>query len=191
MPRDMHLAGVSGAAAAAAEAALALSHPNLSPPITEDLRTAARVAAATANNILTSPPATRAPARRIGGARRKRTAMRLEVRLQIVAWRDEGKSWVWILCPLNGQYSESAVNKTCKRKDEFVARAAAGVRDDSMSAKTGAFPELDAQLLAWFPRCARAAAREYLCLSLSCAPRPCRLLFRSACPTFRLPMATS
>lgn len=44
----------------------------------------------------------------------------------------------------------NCVEKTKKRNAEFLAGSAAGARDDLMSAKNGAFPDLDVQLMACF-----------------------------------------
>jgi len=44
----------------------------------------------------------------------------------------------------------NCVEKTKKRNAEFLAGSVAGARDDLMSAKNGAFPDLDVQLMACF-----------------------------------------
>lgn len=57
------------AAAAAAEATVALAHPGGPPEWSSGIRAAAHVAAVTAHAVLTTPPRARVPARAVGGAR--------------------------------------------------------------------------------------------------------------------------
>jgi len=64
----MTLSSATDAAAAAAEAVLEDLSKALAAEHAESVRAAARAAAVTANAVLVSPTATRAPARRIGGA---------------------------------------------------------------------------------------------------------------------------
>jgi len=80
----MTLANATDAAAAAAEAVLAESSQALAAEHGESLHAAARAAAVTANAVLSSPPAARAPARHVGGARRRRTPMSSDTKLRVI-----------------------------------------------------------------------------------------------------------
>ena len=92
--------------------------------------------------------------------------MSLGTRLQIIAWKDAGKPWAWILRQLGDQYAQSTVFKTYKRKQEFLARAAKGVAETSVSSKTTPFPEVVERLLAWF-HAVRARGRKRVPMSLA------------------------
>jgi len=80
----MTLSNAIHAAAAAAEAVLADHSQALAAEHAESVRVAARAAAVTANAVLASPSAARAPARRIGSARRRRTPMMLDTKLRVI-----------------------------------------------------------------------------------------------------------
>jgi len=87
----MTLSNAIDAAAAEAEAILADHSQKLAAKHAESVRAAARAVAVTANAVLASPSTPRAPARRIGGARRRRTPMTLDI-MKLAGMRRAGPS---------------------------------------------------------------------------------------------------
>jgi len=92
----MTLATAVNAAAAAAEATIARSNPELAPSLGDGLRAAAHAAAIAANDVVTSPPVARFPARRVCGACRVRTPIPVVTKLQKIVWKDSEKTRSWI-----------------------------------------------------------------------------------------------
>jgi len=88
----MTLSNAIDAAAAAAEAVLTDHSQKLAAVNAESVRAAARAAAVTANAVLACPSAARAPARRIGGARPRRTPMTLDTKLRVFGWHAAGRT---------------------------------------------------------------------------------------------------
>jgi len=145
----MTLANAIDAAAAAAEAVLAESSQALAAEHGESLRAAARAAAVTANAVLSSPPAARAPARHVGGARRRRTPMSFNTKLRVIGWHAAGTSIDFISRQLNQQYDRSGLYKIIKQKDALLARAAERAAGRGLASKTSNNPDVDKKLLEW------------------------------------------
>ena len=92
----------------------------------ESVRAAARAAAVTANAVLASPSAARAPARRIGGARRHRTPMKLDTKLRVIGWHAAGRTNDYISRQLDNEYDRRGLYKIIKQKCSLLSRAAEG-----------------------------------------------------------------
>jgi len=144
------LATAVDAAAAAAEATIAQSNPELSPSLGDGLRAAERAAANTANAVVTSPPVARGPARSVGGARRVRTPMPVVIKLQIIAWKDSGKTWSWIKRRLEDKYAAPTVRNAYRQLAVLLARVRERASEDSVTSRTTPYAEIDARLPAWF-----------------------------------------
>jgi len=126
----MTLSNAIDAAAAAAEAVLADHSQALAAEHSESVRAAARAAAVTANAVLASSSAARAPARRIGGARRRRTPMTLDTKLRVIGWHAAGRTIDYISRQLDNQYDRSGLYKIIKQKGQppFSGRGGRGWR---------------------------------------------------------------
>lgn len=146
----MTIATAVDAAAVAAEATFARVNPDVAPLVQDSLRAAARAAAVTAHVVVASTSASRAPARRVGGARKTRTRMNLATKIQVITWREAGKTWRWKTQHLAGRYSESAVQNVFRQRAVIRARLAAGASEVSVTTRTTPYPEIDARLLASF-----------------------------------------
>jgi len=136
----MTLSNAIDAAAAAAEAALADNIQALAAEHAESARAAARAAAETANAVLASPSSARAPARRIGGARRRRTPMTLDTKLRVIGWNAAGRTIDYISRQLNNQYDHGGLYKIIKQKDSLFSRPAEGAAGGRVSSRAGQYP---------------------------------------------------
>jgi len=132
----------------------------------ESVRAAARAAAVTANAVLASPSAARAPARRIGVARRRRTSMTLDTKLRDIGWNAAGRTIDYISRQLDNQYDRSGLYKVMKLKDRLLLRAAEGAVGGRVSWRAGQYPEVDKALLEWF-LAVRARGRKRVPLYLA------------------------
>jgi len=162
----MTLSNANDAAAAAAEAVLADHSQALAAEHAESVRPAARAAAVTANAVLAFPSAARAPAQRIGGARRRRTPMTLDTKLCEIGWHAAGRTIDYISRQLDNQYDRSGLYRIIKQKDSLLSRAAEGAAGGRVSSPAGQYPEVDKALLEWF-LAVRARGRKSLPLSLA------------------------
>ena len=158
------LSNAIDAATAAAEAVLADHSQALAAEHAESVRAAARAAAVTANAVLASPYVARAPARRIGGARRRRTPMTLDTKLRVIGWHAAGRIIDYISRQLNNQYYRSGLYKIIKQNDSLPSRAAEGTAGGRVSSRAGQYPEVDKALLEWF-LAVRARGRKRVPLS--------------------------
>jgi len=102
----------------------------------------------------------------VGGVRKERTPMRLGTKLQIIAWKDGGKSWRWIVQQLGGRYSETAVKNASRRRAVVLARLAEAASVQSPTSRTTSYPEIDACILSWF-HAVRARGRKRVPMSLA------------------------
>jgi len=128
---------------------------------------AARAAAVSASAVLASPSAARAPARRIGGARRRRTPMTLDTKLRVIGWHAAGRTIDYISRQLDNQYDRSGLYKIIKQKDSLLSRAAEGAAGGRVSSRAGQYPKVDKALLEWFLAvCARGRKRVPLSLAI-------------------------
>jgi len=162
----MTLSNAIDAAATAAEAVLADHSQELAAEHAESVRAAARAAAVTANAVLASPSAARAPAGRIGGAGRRRTPMTLHTKLRVIGWRAAGRTINYISRQLDNQYDRSGLYKSIKQKDSLLSRAADGAAGGRASSRAGQYPQVDKALLEWF-LAVRARGRKRVPLSLA------------------------
>jgi len=162
----MTLSSSIDAATAAAEAVLADHSQALAAEHAESVRAAARAAAVTANAVLSSPTAARAPARRMGGARRRRTPMTLETKLRVIGWHAAGRTIDYISRQLNDKYDRSGLYKTIKQKDSLLSRTAEGAAGGRASSRAGQYPQVDKALMEWFLD-VRARGRKRVPLSLA------------------------
>jgi len=162
----MTLSNAIDAAAAAAEAVLADHSQALAAEHAESVRAAARVAAVTANAVFASPSAARAPARRIGGARRRRTPMTLDTKLRVIGWHAAGRTIDYISRQLDSQYDRSGLYKIIKQKDSLLSRAAEGAAGGRASSRAGQYPQVDKALFEWF-LAVRARGRKRVPFSLA------------------------
>jgi len=162
----MTLSNAIDAAAAAAEAVLADHSQALAAEHAESVRAAARAAAVTANTVLASPSAARAPARRIRGARRRRTQMTLDTKLRVIGWHAASRTIDYISRQLNIQYDHSGLYKIIKQKDSLLSRAAEGAAGGRVSSRAGQYPEVDKALLEWI-LAVRSRGRKRVPLSLA------------------------
>jgi len=162
----MTLFNAIDAAAAAAEAILADHSQELAAEHPESVRAAARAAAVTANAVLASPSTPRAPARRIGCARRRRTPMTLDTELHEIGWHAAGRTINYISRQLNDQYDRSGRYKVIKEKDSLLSRAAEGAAGGRASSRAGKYFQDDKAVFEWF-LAVRARGRKRLPLSLS------------------------
>jgi len=160
------LSNAIDAAAAAAEAVLADHSQALAAEHAESVRASARAAAVTANAVLASPSAARAPARRIGGARRRRTPMTLDTKLRVIGWHAADRTIDYISRQLDNQYDRSGLYKIIMQKDSLLSRAAEGAAGGRFSSRAGQYPEVDKALLKWF-LAVHARGRKRLPLSLA------------------------
>lgn len=172
-PASAGIARVVRVAAAAAEASLLHHNPDASANLSDGVRQAARAAAVTAHAVLSSPPSSRAPVRDVAEGRRKRSSITLETKLRIIQWRAAGKAWPFIHDQLGRRYSQSALEKIYQQRTVLVARAEAGAPATQVTAKAGAYPAVDAQLLAW---CTALRARGRKRVPLSLAILRCKAL---------------
>jgi len=162
----MTLSNALDAAAAAAEAILADHNQALAAEDAESVRAAARAAAVTANAVLASPSAARAPARRIGGARRRRTPMTLDMKLRVIVWHAAGRTIDYISRQLDNQYDRSGLYKIIKQKNRLLSRAAEGAAGGRASSRAGQYSQVDKALLEWF-LAVRTRGRKHVILFLS------------------------
>jgi len=162
----MTLSNAIDAAAAAAEAVLADYSQALAAEHAESVRAAARAAAVTANVVLASPSAARVPARRIGGARRRRTPLTLDTKLRSIGWHAAGRTIDYISRQLDNQYDRSGLYKIIKKKDSLLSRAAERAAGGRASSRAGQYRQVDKALLKWF-LAVRARGRKRVPLSLS------------------------
>jgi len=146
----MTLSNAIGAAAAVDAAVLADHSQALTAEHAESVRAAARAAAVTAYAILASPSAARAPDRRIGGARRRRTPMTLDMKLRVIGGHAAGRTIDYIRRHLDNQYDRSGLYKISKQKDSLLSRASEGADGDRASSRAGQYPQVDKALLEWF-----------------------------------------
>jgi len=162
----MTLFNAIDAAAAAAEAVLADNSQALAVEHAESVRAAARAAAVTANAVLASPSAARAPARRIGGARRRRSPMTSDKKMRVMGWHAAGWTIDYISRQLDIQYERSGLYKITKQKGSLFSRAAEGAAGGRASSRAGQYPQVDKDLLEWF-LAVRARGRKRVPLSLA------------------------
>jgi len=162
----MTLSNAIDAAAAAAEAVLADHSQALAVKHDESARAAARAAAVTANAVLASPTAARAPAPRIGGAGRRRTPMTLDTKLRDIGWHAAGRTIDYISRQLDNQYDRSGLFKIIKQNDSLLSRAAEGAAGGRVSSRAGQYPEVYKALLEWF-LAVRARGRKRVPLPLA------------------------
>lgn len=92
--------------------------------------------------------------------------MNLATKLRVIQWREAGKSWAFITLQLIGAYSPKALRNAAQHRAVYLGRAAAGVSDSAVNAKTNAFPEVDTRLAAWC-HAVRARGRKRVPLSLA------------------------
>jgi len=180
----MTLSNAIDAAAAAAEAVLADHSQALSAEHAKSVRAAARAAAVTANPVLSSPSASRAPARCIGGARRRRTPMTLDTKLRVIGWHAAGRTIDYISRQLDNKYDRSGIYKIIKQKDSLLSRAAEGAAGGRASSRAGQYPQVDKSLLEWFLD-VRARGRKRVPLSLAILRQ--RALHVAECNVSQLP----
>jgi len=114
------------------------------------VRAAARAAAVMANAVCSSPSAARAPARRIGGARRRSTPITLDTKLRVIGWNAAGRTIDYISRQLDNQYNRSGIYKIIKQKDSLLSRAAEGAAGGRASSRAGQYPQVDKALLDCF-----------------------------------------
>jgi len=162
----MTLSQAIDAAAAAAESVLADHSQALAAENAESVRATARAAAVTANAVLASPSAARAPARRIRGARRRRTPMMLDTTLRVIGWHAAGWTIYYISRQLDNQYDRSGLYKNIKQKDSLLSRAAEGAAGGRVSSRAAQYPQVDKALFEWF-LAVRARSRKRVLLSLA------------------------
>jgi len=136
----MTLSNAIVAAVAAAEAVLADHSQALPAENAESVKAAARTAAVTANAVLASPSAARVPARRIGGARRRRTPMTLDKKMRVIGWHAAGRTIDYISRQLDNQYDRSGLYKIIEQKDGLLSRNAEGAAGDRALSRAGQNP---------------------------------------------------
>lgn len=76
--------------------------------------------------------------------------MMLATKMRVVEWRRQGKSFEFIGRQVGGVYSDATLCNVAKRKDEWRARAAAGVSGETLPRKTIHSAYVDPRLLSWF-----------------------------------------
>jgi len=162
----MTLFNAIDAAAAAAEAVLADHSQALAAEHAESVRAAARAAAVTANAVLASPSAARAPARRIGGARRRRSPMTSDKKMRVMGWHAAGPTIDYISRQLDIQYERNGLYKITKQQGSLFSRAAEGAAGGRASSRAGQYPQVDKALLELF-LAVRARGRKRVPLSLA------------------------
>jgi len=162
----MTLSSAIDVAAAAAWAVLADLCQALAAEHAESARAAARAADVTANADLASLSAARAPARRIGGARRRRTPMTLTTKLLVIGWHAAGRAIEYISRQLDNQYDRSRLYKIIKQTYTLLSRAAQGAAGGRVSSRAGQYPQDDKAILVWF-LAVHARVRKRVPLSLA------------------------
>lgn len=142
----MGLSTAVDAATAAAEATLAQRNPAAAADLTGNIRAAARAAGVAANVVLASPARTRQGTTE----RRQRTSMSLATKLQVITWKEQGRSWEWMGHQLNDAYGRSTLRSAYRNRATVRARLAAGTPDTVRSSKRSSFPDVDSRPYEWF-----------------------------------------
>jgi len=162
----MALPSAVDAAAAAAEASFAQRNPVAADQLSEDIRTAARVASVTDNAIRSSPARGNVSGRRHPDGRRKRKGLPLGTKLQIAAWKEAGKFWAWIRSQLAEDYSWTAIKSAYRDRVALRSRLVEGARESSDTARGSAYSKVDSRLAEWVSA-VRARTRKRISISLS------------------------
>jgi len=76
--------------------------------------------------------------------------MPVVTKIQIISWKDSGKTWSWIKRHLEDKYANSTVRNSYRQRAVLLARVREGASEDSVTSRTTPYAEIDARLLAWF-----------------------------------------